>query len=79
MKAKEIALDRLAESIPSALVFGAEYLAKTREIFGDDAYPYGIKDNRSMVQTMIDYSHEQGLISEKLKIEDLFAPSTLDL
>ncbi len=79
VKAKEIALDGLAESIPSGLVFGREYLLKTREIFGDDAYPYGVKDNRSMLQTMIDYSYDQGLTSEKVKIEDLFAPSTLVL
>jgi hypothetical protein len=32
-----------------------------------------------MLQTIVDYSHEQGLTREKLKIEELFAPSTLDL
>ncbi len=79
VKAKELAQERLGESIPSGLVFGAEYLAKTREIFGEDPYPYGVKANREMLQTIVDYSYEQGLTSEKLKIEDLFAPSTLDL
>lgn len=79
VKAKEVTQEGLAESIPSGLVFGAEYLKKTREIFGDDPYPYGIKDNRGMLETIIDYSHEQGLTTEKLKIEDLFASSTLDL
>ncbi len=79
VKAKELAQERLPESIPSGLIFGPEYLAKTREIFGEDPYPYGIKDNRIMLQTLIEYSYEQGLTSEKLKIEDLFAPSTLDL
>ena len=77
--AKEVARDRLAASIPTALVFGQEYLAKTRAIFGDDPYPYGIRANREMIETIIDYSHEQGLTKEKARIEDLFAPSTLDL
>ena len=77
--AKEVARDRLAASIPSALVFGQEYLAKTQAIFGDDPYPYGVRDNREMIETIIDYSHEQGLTKEKARIEDLFAPSTLDL
>ena len=77
--AKEVARDRLAASIPTALVFGQEYLAKTRAIFGEDPYPYGIRDNREMIETIIDYSHEQGLTKEKARIEDLFAPSTLDL
>ena len=79
LKAKAIAQERLAESIPSGLIFGREYLAKTREIFGADPFPYGIKENRSMLETLIEYSHEQGLIPQKPKIEDLFAPATLDL
>lgn len=77
--AKELALERFSEGIPSGLIFGADYLAKTREIFGRDPYPYGIKANRQMLETLIGYSHEQGFIPDKPKIEDLFAPSTLDL
>ncbi len=79
LAAKEIATQTLSESIPTGLVFGADYLARTREIFGPDPYPYGIKANRAMLQTIIDYSHEQGLTNTKQAIEDLFAPSTLDL
>jgi hypothetical protein len=32
-----------------------------------------------MLQTIIEYSHEQGLTPKKSEIEDLFAPSTVDL
>jgi len=77
LEAKAWAQERISESIPTALVFGPEYLAKTRAVFGEDPYPYGVKDNRKMLETIIDYSHEQGLTPLKLKIEDLFAPSTL--
>ena len=31
-----------------------------------------------MLQTLIDYSHEQGLTPSKLAIDELFAPSTLE-
>ena len=79
VKAKAIAQERLTEGIPSGLIFGREYLSKTREIFGADPFPYGIKENRPMLETLIEYSHEQGLTPQKNKIEDLFAPSTLDL
>jgi 4,5-dihydroxyphthalate decarboxylase len=79
LAAKEYWQERFADSIPTGLVLGREYLKKTREIFGDDVYPYGVKDNRDMIQTIVDFSHEQGLTPEKLKIEDLFAPSTLTL
>jgi 4,5-dihydroxyphthalate decarboxylase len=77
--AKELAQDHLVASIPSALVFGPEYLQKTREIFGDDPYPYGIGANKPMLETIIDYSYEQGLIAEKPDIQNLFARSTLEL
>lgn len=79
VKAKELAQGRLADSIPSALVFGPEYLKRTREIFGQDPYPYGVKANRDMLQTIVDYSYEQGLTKKKLDIDELFATSTLDL
>ena len=79
VKAKELAQDQLAESIPSGLIFGPDYLAKSRKIFGDDPYPYGLKSNRKMLQTIIDYSYEQGLTPKRQPLEELFAPSTLDL
>ena len=77
--AKELAQERLAASIPSGLIFGPEYRAQTRAIFGDDPFPYGVHANRAMLQTMIDFSFEQGLTTDKQKLEDLFAPSTLGL
>jgi len=79
LAAKEHCYARMSDSIHSGLIFGAQYLRRTREIFGDDPYPYGVKGNRQMLQTIIDFSHEQGLTKEKMKIEDMFAPSTLDL
>ncbi len=68
-----------SDSIPSGLFFGKEYLAMTQGMFGNDPYPYGVKANRKMLETLIDFSHEQGLITKKPKIEELFAQSTLGL
>jgi 4,5-dihydroxyphthalate decarboxylase len=79
VKAKDHFNARLVDSIPTALFFGREYLAMTQEMFGDDPYPYGVKSNRKMLETLIDFSHEQGLTSKKMTIEELFAESTLDL
>ncbi|HWP60724.1 MAG TPA: hypothetical protein VNL14_22710 [Candidatus Acidoferrales bacterium] len=76
--AKQYAQERLKESIPTGLVFRDEYYDRTRQIFGDDPFPYGVKANEKMLQTIIDYSYEQGLTKRKLKIEELFAPSTLE-
>jgi 4,5-dihydroxyphthalate decarboxylase len=46
---------------------------------GDDPFPYGVKANLPMLETLISYSAEQGLIPKKFKVEELFAPSTMDL
>lgn len=79
LKAKQFARDNLEERIPTALFFGREYLAKTQEMFGDDLFPYGVKANRAMLEKLIDFSIEQGLTTQKINVEDLFADSTRGL
>ena len=77
VKAKALARQKLAESIPSALFFGSVYLAMTRRLVDDDPFPYGIKANQAMLDTITSYSHEQGLTPRQMKPEELFAEQTL--
>lgn len=77
--AKALARGKLEESIPDALFFGPEYLAMTRDMIGEDPFPYGIKANQVMLDTIVGYSYEQGLTPRKMTIEELFAESTLEL
>jgi 4,5-dihydroxyphthalate decarboxylase len=79
VKAKARASETLMERIPAALVFGPEYFTMTREILGDDPFSYGIKANQAMLETIIVYSHEQGLTPRKMQIDELFAKETLAL
>ena len=79
VKAKALAREQLLERIPSALFFAPEYAAMTREMIGDDPFPYGIKANKAMLDTIVAFSHEQGLTPKKMIVEELFAQSTLDL
>jgi 4,5-dihydroxyphthalate decarboxylase len=60
------------ESLPW---FGQE-LAETKKAMGDDYWPYGIEANRKALETLFQYSYEQGLASKTLTIEELFEPST---
>jgi 4,5-dihydroxyphthalate decarboxylase len=76
--AKEQMTETLLERIPEALQFAPEYLAMTRSILGDDPFPYGLKANQAMLDTIISYSHEQGLTPRKMNLEELFAAETLD-
>jgi 4,5-dihydroxyphthalate decarboxylase len=79
VRAKALACEKLLEGIPSALFFGPEYLSMTREMIGDDPFPYGVNTNKEMLDTIIEYSYEQGLTPRKMKIQELFAETTLDL
>jgi 4,5-dihydroxyphthalate decarboxylase len=79
VKAKALAQEKLAESIPTAVFFGPEYAAMTRGMIGDDPFPYGVKANQPMLDTISGFSHEQGLTPRKMTVEELFAESTLGL
>jgi 4,5-dihydroxyphthalate decarboxylase len=79
VKAKAYAREKLLERVPEALFFGTEYLSMTEEILGADPFPYGVKANAALLDTIVEYSHEQGLTPRKMKIEELFARETLDL
>jgi len=78
-EAKALAQQSLPQRIPSGLVFGAEYLARMREMFGEDPFPYGVAANRAMLETVIQFSQEQGLIHDRPTIEQLFAAGTTEL
>lgn len=78
LAAKRHARENLLARVPTALFFGAEYLKMTQELLGDDPYAYGIAANRAMLDTVIGFSHEQGLTPRRMKVEELFAESTLD-
>jgi 4,5-dihydroxyphthalate decarboxylase len=44
------------------------------EVFGGDAWPYGIEGNRATLQALVQYMLEQHFIAEPIPIEDLFIP-----
>jgi len=58
--------------------FGQE-LDETRRLMGDNFWPYGIAANKTALNALFRYSHEQGLASRRLTVEELFHPSTLEL
>ncbi|MBV9577467.1 MAG: ABC transporter substrate-binding protein, partial [Chloroflexi bacterium] len=44
-----------------------------------DPYPYGVRSNQKVLETVADYSFEQGLTPRRMQLDEVFAPSTLDL
>jgi 4,5-dihydroxyphthalate decarboxylase len=53
-------------------------IENTKELMGEDFWPYGLEKNRTTLEALISYSFEQGLIKKKPQIEDLFAKSALE-
>ena len=60
------------------LAWSIAEMEEQREIFGADLWPYGVEPNRHVLETLIQYTYEQGLIKKKPEINDLFASNTLE-
>lgn len=71
LNAKDVYRQRLGRLVPSGLIFGAEYLRRTRQLFGEDPFPDGVRKNRAMLEQALGYAAEQGLTKTSVRIEDL--------
>jgi 4,5-dihydroxyphthalate decarboxylase len=60
------------------LAWSIDEMEKEREVLGPDPWAYGLEANRRVLETLVQYTHEQGLISQLLPVESLFAKSTLE-
>jgi 4,5-dihydroxyphthalate decarboxylase len=76
--AKQHACHLLAEtgSPKASFAWLQAMIEEERAIIGPDWYPYGIEQNRPSLEALLQYVHEQGLTDRRVKIEELFAPST---
>jgi 4,5-dihydroxyphthalate decarboxylase len=76
-EAKEAGIKHVSDTRRSFLAWYGAELEEERELFGEDAWPYNIKDNRIVLETMIRYAEMVGVADRRLEIKDLFAESTL--
>lgn len=53
-------------------------IEEERDLFGDELWPYGLEANQNVLETLVQYTHEQGLIKAKVDIKGLFAANTLE-
>lgn len=60
------------------LAWSIAEMEEEREIFGKDLWPYGLEADRHVLETLIQYAHEHGLIKKRFDVESLFAPNTLE-
>ena len=60
------------------LAWSIAEMEEERELFGDDLWPYGFEANRHVLETLVQYAREQGLIRKKVDLKSLFVASTLE-
>ncbi len=79
-KAKLKAYNNL-ESLESrvTLPWVTQEFEDTRRLMGKNFWKYGIEANRKELELIMRYVYEQGLVKRRLKFEELFHPSTLQL
>jgi 4,5-dihydroxyphthalate decarboxylase len=74
--AKEIAIAKMRAvvSLRYMLPWMGADVEEIKEVFGGDAFPYGLEANRRTLQALIQYLHDQHLIAAPVAPEDLFVP-----
>jgi len=75
-QAKQQCYGRIDYLLRSSVMAAFAVLDAQRRAFGDDPFPYGLGINRRALETLAEYSFEQGLIKERAQIDELFAPTT---
>jgi 4,5-dihydroxyphthalate decarboxylase len=80
-EAKALAMTDLTDV--NALMVTLPWLeAETKETMatlGADFWKYGVHENMREIEALTQYAYEQGLVDRKLKVDELFAPSALDI
>ena len=78
LEAKDLWLADMVEGERAYLDTGS-IVAGAFEGLQKDLYPYGVRANKHMLQTLIQYSFEQGLSDRQVSIEEIFYGPTIDL
>jgi 4,5-dihydroxyphthalate decarboxylase len=71
-EAKRLALRDDADATYSNFAWNRQVWEEQRAVMGPDPWKYGIKGNEKVLNTIIRYAGEQGLLKKKVTIEDLF-------
>ena len=77
--AKSLALTELAiEQAPRTMLpWAPGHLLETRELMGEDFWPYGISANRHTLHAQLEFARDQHLVPRLVEVEELFEASLL--
>jgi 4,5-dihydroxyphthalate decarboxylase len=77
--AKQPYLERLRNDHIAAPSKADRMYRRVLEITGADPLPYGIARNRPMLEALVRYANEQGILRRPVAVEELFAQGTAGL
>lgn len=81
LQAKAICMPQVGDigQLWSTLPWSVADFDDTVGLMGADYWAYGVAESYKTLDTLARYSHEQGLSVRRVAVEELFAPSTLEL
>jgi 4,5-dihydroxyphthalate decarboxylase len=72
-EAKKIAYRRMENPRIVPLAWFRHFLEEQEEVLGQDPWAYGLDEsNRNNLETLMQYSREQGLLGRKMSLDELF-------
>ena len=73
---KEIALKRLryGGSLGTMLPWQLADVDEIDDVFGGDAFPYGVEPNRPTLEALLRHLTQQNFIREGITVDELFVP-----
>ncbi len=76
-EAKDLALRKMRTggTLRYMLPWMGSEIEEIDEVFGGDPWPYGIEPNRATLAALVQYMAEQGLIADRVPVENLFVPT----
>jgi 4,5-dihydroxyphthalate decarboxylase len=76
-RSKEAAFREMDDPRRVSLAWFREAMDEQVRVLGRDPWSYEFEANRPMLETMIRWAHEQGMIRRPFDPVDLFVPSTI--
>ncbi|MGP0090176.1 MAG: ABC transporter substrate-binding protein [Xanthobacteraceae bacterium] len=80
-EAKTLAMADLVDvnALMVTLPFLEPETTATMAVMGRDFWRYGVHESLPEIEALTQYAYEQGLVDRKVKVEELFAPSTFEI
>lgn len=76
-EARDACFHRIEDQQILSLSWAVALLAEQRALMGPAYWPYNLADNRHVLDTLLDFAHEQGLVPTRPALETLFVPDTV--